>query len=674
VTDWFNQFAGGLAMAIVLIGCGPSGPEAVMKLGAAPLDVRAVPWPSDALLGPDGRLLVQRPFPFDASIEDNLDRLAATLSELDGFGTTSSIFFPVSDDVTVQPGATATIVDLDDPTVPPRTFPLFYRADTKQLVAMAPFGTALLERRAYGCWIDAGVNVHPSADMQTAIDGGGPASGQGAWPKLAARLKQEMVKPIAATAFTTQTLTGWVPKILGDLSSMPPKAHVTRVFHSSADLQLVFGGPVTTTRPGKPPSGGVKHDSVAFVIEGTYDVPHYLSATPGTLGTFDDALTVKAIDHVPFLLALPVASSYASTPVVIFQHGINDDRKAVLEVCNSFTAQGLAVLGIDELWHGSRLPMNVDQVINLSPSVMQPDGIGDPQSGGAIQWFFDLRGDPAHNVGSLDPRYMRDNFRQAVVDLMQEVRLAEGGDFSEVAAADPALNGLTIDGSRLVYSGESFGSILGAQVLAVDPMLRAAVLDVGGGGIVIDLVGRSAQFAQLLQPFVAGGFDLAVDVNSPDTLPLHAQMSLNVLETAIEPGDGLALSSSADPTKHVLFLEAYSDETVPNSSTEALAAGWGVTQVTTSKLSHPTEVVMFPTAPAPYSASSVHALVELDPATHPMFTVQNGQRAYVPGFPPFMKLPMPMPVDNPIEQVHALAIGFAQTLRATGTPTVPDTP
>jgi hypothetical protein len=643
-----------------------------MTLGAAPLDVRAVPWPSDVLLGADGKLKVQKPFPFDASNEDNLDQLAATLSELDGFGTTSSVFFPVSEDVVVQDGAVGKVVDLDDPSAPALSFPLFYRADTQQLVAMAPYGTVLLEHHAYACWIESGVNVHPSGEMQDAMDGHGPTATQGAWPKLAARLKTELVKPIAATAFTTQTLTDWVPKVLGDLQAMPPKAHVTRVFASPADLELIFGGPVTTTRPGRPPSGGVKHDSVAFVIEGTYDVPHYLSAVIGTLGTFDDDLKVKAIDHVPFLLALPVAASYASTPIVIFQHGINDDRKSVLEVCNSFTAQGFAVIGIDELWHGSRLPMNTDNEVNLSPSVKQPDGIGDSQPAGAMQWFFDLRGDSAHNVGALDPRYMRDNFRQAVIDLMQEVRLAEGGDFSEVVAVDPSLGGLTMDGTRLVYAGESFGSILGAQVLALDPALHAAVLDVGGGGFLIDLVGRSASFAQLLQPFVAGGFDLAIDVNAPDTLPLHAQMSLNVIETAIEKGDGLALSGGRDPSKHVLFLEAFSDETVPNSSTEALANGWQVTQVMTTQKSHPTQVVTFPMTAAPYTAQAVHALVELDPATHPMITIQESQRNYEVGFPPFMKLAQPVPIDNPIELVHALAVGFAQSYRMTGTPTVPD--
>ena len=70
-----------------------------------------------------------------------------------------------------------------------------------------------------------------------------------------------------------------------------------------------------------------------------------------------------------------------------------------------------------------------------------------------------------------------------------------------MAAALPALTGLTFDGDKVVYTGESFGSIIGATVLAVDPLLEAAVLDVGGGGLFIDCAQR-AEFAPMIPPFL----------------------------------------------------------------------------------------------------------------------------------------------------------------------------
>src|SRR5690349_7705409 len=116
-----------LFCASLWFGCAEkSGPEALMTAG----DVRTMPWPSDALMV-NGKLKVAPPFPFDGN-EDNIVRLGEALSELDGFGTVTSMFFPVSADVKVDAGAFAEVIDLDGKE-PTRQFPLRYRAETKQL-------------------------------------------------------------------------------------------------------------------------------------------------------------------------------------------------------------------------------------------------------------------------------------------------------------------------------------------------------------------------------------------------------------------------------------------------------------------------------------------------------------------------------------------------------------
>jgi hypothetical protein len=640
-----------------------------------PPDSRVLPWPSDALLAADGQLEVSVPFPYESSVRDNLKQLASSLSQSDGFATTRSIFFPVSDPVVVDDGAAATVVDLDDPTKT-WSFPLFYRAEAKQLVAMAPLGTALRERHAYGCWISGGVHdakgsaLHPSSTMSAAMSGRGVYGSRASYQKLARVLASKMVKPLAATAFTTQTLTGWVPKALADLAAMPPAARFTRLFAAASELDDLFGGPATTTKPGLPPKGGggVRHDAVSLVVEGEFDTPHYLSATPGTLGLFDPSMPVKAVDKVPFILVLPTRSDYANTPVLIFQHGIGDDRSQVLTVANDYAARGYATLGIDELWHGSRCPDSSDSVWNLSGKPGS-DGIGDGCS--AITWFFDFNGDDSAGILAVDPRYVRDNFKQAAIDLMQEVRLASGGDWSAVRAADARLATLSLDGSHLVYTSESFGSILGAIVIAVDPLLESAVLDVGGSGLLTELVPDSAEFAQLLQPFVAGAFDIEVDLTHPDVLPVRAQMSLNVLQAVVDPGDGMALSTVMDASKNVLLVQAYLDETVPNQANEALARAFGATEVTLSRGTHPLTQVKLPQANAPYAATPLRAVVQLDPAGHGMFTKQEAKRNFAPPFPPFTRLVQPITFDNPVATAHALTLDFVDGVRA-GTPIVTD--
>jgi hypothetical protein len=675
IHKWFEQSLLCLVLVGVAACSGASGPQALMQTSNG--DTRSLPWPSDALVGADGKLQVTGPLPFDSNVEDNVTQLAATLSTADGFSTTRSIFFPVSDDVVVDDGATATVVDLEDNSKT-LTFPLFYRAETKQLVAVSPIGTALLEHHAYGCYVAAGVHdaaghaLRPSSSMSDAIAGHGDVGARASYQKLAKALSSAMVKPLAATAFTTQTLSAWAQKAQADLTAMPPKATAELTFTTQTELDDLFAGVATTLKPGRPPSGGVRHDSIAAVVTGHFDSPHYLSATPGTLGLFDDAMTVKATDHIPYILVLPIRSVYTSVPLIIFQHGINGDRSAALLVANSYAARGYATLGIDELWHGSRLPGAVDEKFNLS-GLPGHDGIGDPTAAGAVQYFFDFAGDANAGVLAVDPRYIRDNFRQAAIDLMQEVRLARGGDFSAVAAALPMLTNLGLDGTKLVYTGESFGSIMGAVVLAVDPLLGAAVLDVGGAGILIDLVPNSPQFATLLQPFVAGAFDTLVDVNHPVELPTRAQMSLNFLQEVIDPGDGLALAASADPTKNVLFLFAYTDETVPNQSNQALARGWGATEVQLTAGTHPLELVSLPTMKAPYHASPLRAVVQLDPASHGMFTGQSGEHQFMPPFPPFNRYAQPIPITTPIVQAHTLALDFIDGFR-NGAPVVNDVP
>ena len=220
-------------------------------------------------------------------------------------------------------------------------------------------------------------------------------------------------------------------------------------------------------------------------------------------------MTVKATDHIPFMLVLPDAHDYAATPVVIFQHGINGDRSAVLTVANSYAARGYATLGIDELWHGSPPARRRRRTCSTSRAQPGHDGIGDPDCGGRRAVLLRLR-------RRLDARASRPSIRatsattsaRPTIDLMQEVRLARGGDLSEVAAAMPALAGLTLDGGKLVYTGESFGSILGARrCWRSIRCSRRRVLDVGGGGLIIDLAPNAPQFATLLQPFIAGAFD-----------------------------------------------------------------------------------------------------------------------------------------------------------------------
>ncbi len=669
-----------IAACALLAACGAPppdpGPEALCTVGEAPYDLAALPWPSD-LARAGGRLSVGATGLSGSA--DRLAALAAALSDLDGAGLTQSVFFPLSGPLDGAVSGNATVVDLTDGDPAygaTRAWPLFYRDETRELVALAPLGGALAEGHRYGCVV-AGQPLHPSPAMRDALAGSGPAAAVYA-PLAAWIAKTGAPPPSAATVFTTGHPTRVLDAMRAQLAAVPPDPTLSAIYRP-ADLDALLGTP-STKRPGFGDPNGVVHDAIAYVIHGRLPTVSWISATPGHLGAvqLDDAGAPKPLgmDRIPVTLILPRCNcDYAHTPVVIFQHGINADRSAAFAVANDFARAGYATLASDTLWHGDRLPGNVDQVDNVTGAA-GPDGIGDPSPAGALLWFFDFNGDKAAGTPALDARVIRDNFRQAIADLMQVVRLAAAGDLAAFAAADPALASLSLDASHLVYTGESFGSLLGASVLAGAPELRAAVLAVGGGGIVQPLMVSSPSFALLAQPLFAGAFDQLVTVDDP-ALPPAAQRSLALLETAVEPGDPSVWAPRiAAAGKHALFLQAHADEVMPNQAGDALAAAAGATQVRLPSLppgaTPPLAYVVRPLADAPYrGAPSTIAVVQVEPATHGMFTRFGGTRQYVPPFPPFTKAPSPTPVDNPIELLHALAVGFADSYRA-GSPTVID--
>jgi hypothetical protein len=348
--------------------------------------------------------------------------------------------------------------------------------------------------------------------------------------------------------------------------------------------------------------------------------------------------------------------------VAIFQHGIDGDRSTMLLVADDYTARGYAVLGIDAPFHGSRQAGAVDQVNNLT-GANGPDGIGDPVilPVAPVATFFDFFGDASLGIAAVDPRVMRDSLRQATVDLMATVRLATSGDWSLVLGVAPGAE-------APIYTGASFGGILGAGLMAVDPIVQGGVLASAGGGLFVDMFGNSATLSGLVLSLIGGNYDHDITINQPDTEPVRAQMSLNLIETVLEPGDGLALVGAAAPGKSVLFLESYNDEVVPNHATEALAAAWGASQVSVPG-SPATRVVSLPAVWPPFLGSPLRALVQLNPACHTTYTLQQDSRIYADGSPPFVRRATPLMVDNPIETAHRLALDFMDSFRL-GAPSV----
>jgi hypothetical protein len=659
-----------LCVAVVACACSsdddvPSSPRIEALLGGT--SMADTPWPSDAF-SKDGHIHVTsiplegRPGP--------LGTMALALSEMDGAPVYGSVFFPVSG--ALEDGAvegSATWIDLD---ARGRTFEtsLWGRARTGELVALAPAGEVLTEGHRYAVVVHS-PRVEPSASMREALEGRGPLAA--VYAPLASYAQRDAIA--AATVFTTGHPTRMVERMREAAAARPPPiAKVTRVLREAA-LEDLTGAP-TTLRPGLGDPAGIMHDALDAVVLGTFEAPNFLSDTPQQLGRIetdaDGAPIVKGTEPIPFLLALPKRpeAGWGKVPVLIFQHGLNAGRSQVLTCANSYARAGFATIGIDALWHGDRAKTKKDEVhdFNGAPG---GDGLADADLFGATVNLFDFGGDPERGIEAFDGRYVRDNFRQAIVDLTELARLLRSGDLEAIAASDASFAGLELDQDRIVYTSESFGSVLGASVVAVSPDLAGAVLSVAGGGIFLPIYGASPTFVSFLTSFMKTSFDPYLDATDPAALPAGAQRSLSLLQAVISPGDPLSFAPLvAERKRNVLVLQARSDELIPNQGTELLVRAMGATSVALPRGSEPPRFVDLPVAPAPYQGPQGHtvAVVQLAPALHGMFTAFTGERRYELDFPPFVPLPVPERLDNPTELAHALAITFASTLRVEAPP------
>jgi hypothetical protein len=119
-------------------------------------------------------------------------------------------------------------------------------------------------------------------------------------------------------------------------------------------------------------------------------------------------------------------------------------------------------LGATSTIRFSQQPNVISEVSSGGRGVdLNGDGQIDPSEGCFISW--------PHPVGA------GDCVRQTVVDLMQLVSLLRSG-----TPIDPSSD-LKFDGDKIYYSGVSFGAIYGTVLHALQPYVRAAAPNVGGG-------------------------------------------------------------------------------------------------------------------------------------------------------------------------------------------------
>lgn len=354
---------------------------------------------------------------------------------------------------------------------------------------------------------------------------------------------------------------------------------------------------------------------LAEVYAGTLTIPYYLSVatpsnpTPALTGFWHTAsggdTTVlspmpAATTNVtiPMMATIPIANNSANGgcpapgkpssgwPVVIFQHGIGQDRENVLAIGDALAKACIAAVAIDLPLHGvtntsdpfyqnqlfanppfpasAKVLVTGERTFNLPPiPPFVPAGTGIAPSG---SYFINLQ--------SL--LTSRDNLREAAADLMA------------LRATIPVITQFgtstdLFDGSQVSFVGHSLGAIVGTTFLGVNKTVLAATLGMPGGDI-STLLQNSPTFA----PIINAG--LQAEGVVPGTQFYYD--FFRDAQTVIEDGDPANYAAAAAANLPIHMVEVVGgyggdpcnvpDQVVPNSSTQLLANLMGLTPVSSS--------------------------------------------------------------------------------------------
>ncbi len=490
-----------------------------------------VPFPSNLLLSnqgmgsPTADATVNIPIlPTD---DPTTKALKGGLNTLDGFSTTGSAQFPVDsavsgglpvdiDDKTVLPGKTALLVNLSVPTRQPsyQAQPLRALLDVPNKISgfagqiwVTPKRPLLGERTTYAAVLttnikDASGGRLAPAPVTLLITQGSPLviNGKSAVSTIplaqAMQLEQlrQQVAPLiqglglapsavaALTVYRTQSIVSPMQKLIAGTTQLAPVIPSTVM--------------INTTVPIGTPIGAILHGTMTVRrvvdLRGPFNTAARLTASPASN------------DVIPFLMTLPnpALAPPGGAPVVIVQHGLTRWRGDALAIAGTLASKGLAMIAIDAIYHGGRVICLSSADCATGVTCSQPAPVnGIPQPGScagaylaasgatAVPGSPDLLPDaklPSRDFTNLaNPFAQRDNYRQHTLDLFQLVRVikdATAGGLGAQISANATL--APINPAKIGYLGQSLGSLMGTNFLALSPSVNLGVLNVGGGDLV----------------------------------------------------------------------------------------------------------------------------------------------------------------------------------------------
>jgi len=367
---------------------------------------------------------------------------------------------------------------------------------------------------------------------------------------------------VANTGLTTQATQGFgLADIYAGVTTLPYYLQTPTPSNPAAPLSGYW-----QADPSKPDPNGKFLGQVpcpAFAMGATVNGVR-LQPSASTTACFPVPVP-RSTQTVPVLVTAPDAQATGLSkpaggwPVVIFQHGITQNRTNVFAVADGLARAGFVAVAIDLPLHGITDPGNPfyrNQLFANTPAAalmtgertfdldLENNASGAPGPDGHI----DPSGTYFINLQSLITS--RDNNRQAVADLVTLSRTVTTLDLDGDGTPD-------VDPTRIYFFGHSLGAIVGTPLLAVDGALRAAVLANPGGGLV-GLLDASKSFG----PLISAGLAAAGVAEGSDDY----ETFLRFAQTVVDSGDPINYAAAARAAHAIDLIEVRGDTVVPNNA------------------------------------------------------------------------------------------------------------
>ncbi len=285
------------------------------------------------------------------------------------------------------------------------------------------------------------------------------------------------------------------------------------------------------------------------------NLPYYL-ATPTAQNPLAPLSQEMQLQHfqpkerskvtIPVLATVPKSCQMPQNgwPVVIFQHGITQNRTNLLAVAESFAKACYAAVAIDLPLHGITDPssplyqgayertFNLDLVTQdeeCNVVSLQPDG------------KVDCSG--THYINLRNAAISRDNMRQSTADLMGLLQ------------ALPTAVGVQFDASKVAFVGHSLGAMAPFGFLA-NKKLQSSVLANPGAGVVPMLFASPTFGPAITDALAQAGIEPGSE--AMDRYKLISQ-------TLVDDADPINYAKGVATQQRALIFEVEGDQVIPNS-------------------------------------------------------------------------------------------------------------